>query len=383
MKHDVKIVIGANYGDEGKGLMSRYFTKQFESDNKYSVTVLHNGTAQRGHTADYEDGSRHVFHNFGAGAQDGGATFYASTFLVHPMDFCREIRELGFVPEVYCDPSCIVVTPVDMLTDHILEDWIAVKTGAREYGSCCYGSWGATDRATNRPDLAFTVFDFLHGSYSQKMNQLHDWAFARLNRYGIDMRLIPQWAPYLDVRTDRWNGMCNHFKTDLAKFFDHANRQTFETIWNAFDSVIFEGAQGLLLDKDAPTTWTTTSNTGLRNPAYLLDGRNDFEAEVCYVTRSYVTRHGDGPLPWEVDPPELGDNIFDRTNVFNPFQGKLRYAVAEWSVIEDAVSRDMSKYVGGNTKFHETLAITHCNERDVSGGDYRSYSPCEVEAKKK
>ena len=89
MQHNVKIVIGANYGDEGKGLMSRYFTKKFVNNGKHPITVFHNGTAQRGHTADYEDGSRHIFHNFGAGAKDGGATFYAASFLVHPRDFGR------------------------------------------------------------------------------------------------------------------------------------------------------------------------------------------------------------------------------------------------------------------------------------------------------
>ena len=40
MEHDVKIVIGANYGDEGKGLMSRYFAKNFLDEGKKLTSAL-------------------------------------------------------------------------------------------------------------------------------------------------------------------------------------------------------------------------------------------------------------------------------------------------------------------------------------------------------
>ena len=55
---DVKIVIGANYGDEGKGLMTRHFVKEAKTPE---IVIFHNGTAQRGHTVDYSDTFRHVY----------------------------------------------------------------------------------------------------------------------------------------------------------------------------------------------------------------------------------------------------------------------------------------------------------------------------------
>ena len=79
---DVKIVIGANYGDEGKGLMTRHFV--LDSKTK-PIVVFHNGTAQRGHTVDYNATHRHVFHHFGSGTGDGAPTYFAETFLIHPM----------------------------------------------------------------------------------------------------------------------------------------------------------------------------------------------------------------------------------------------------------------------------------------------------------
>ena len=84
---DVKIVIGANYGDEGKGLMTRHFVKEAKTP---AIVVFHNGTAQRGHTVDYSDTFRHVYHHFGSGTGDGAPTYFAESFLIHPMEFHRE-----------------------------------------------------------------------------------------------------------------------------------------------------------------------------------------------------------------------------------------------------------------------------------------------------
>ena len=375
MEHKVKIVIGANYGDEGKGLMSRYFTKQFKEDGRRPITVLHNGSAQRGHTADYEDGSRHVFHNFGAGAKDGSATYYASTFLAHPMDFYREVQELGYCPNVYADPRCVVVTPWDMLADHIIEDYIAVQSGAREYGSCGYGTWSATDRIRVRPVIAFTIHDYMTTDYRIIATTMKSWVEDRLKMFGINLDLVPHWKPHFDPESPQYRNTYANFYDDIRFFLKNVKLKHFDDLWKEADSFIFEGAQGLLLDKDRESIWTTTSKTGLFNPYMLLDKHRDFCAEVCYVSRAYVTRHGVGPLDFEVDKAELGDNIEDRTNVFNNFQGDLRYANLSKHYLRDAI---LSDYMLADERYDQTLALTHCNEHDTYGGNYRSYSPTEV-----
>ena len=62
---EVKVVVGANYGDEGKGLMTNYFAHKAIEQNKKCLNILFNGGAQRGHTVE-SDSFRHVFHAFGA-----------------------------------------------------------------------------------------------------------------------------------------------------------------------------------------------------------------------------------------------------------------------------------------------------------------------------
>ncbi len=376
MEHSVKIVIGANYGDEGKGLMSRYFTKQFVDDGKKPVTVFHNGSAQRGHTVDYEDGSRHVFHNFCAGTKEGGITFYDRTFMVHPMDFCRELKELNFLPPVYCDPQCIVVTPADMLTDHVIEDYIAVKSGAREYGSCGYGTWSTTDRIKERPDLAYTIIDMARGNYWKIADSMREWADSRIKTFNIELEAVPQWKRFFDRKDRAWELLWSRFQYDVYNFAQFVKFASFDSLWVHNDAIIFEGAQGLLLDKDRDDIWTTTSNTGIKNPYRLLHGRKDFRAEVCYVSRSYVTRHGDGPLPDEVEQQKIGDSLFDHTNVFNNFQGNLRYALISKPSVAAAIYQDFQ--VAEDGPFDLSIAYTHCNEHDIDGGTYRSCSKTEV-----
>ena len=60
---NVKVVIGANFGDEGKGLMTDYFAAQAVENKESCLVVLHNGGAQRGHTVVTPEGYRHVFHH--------------------------------------------------------------------------------------------------------------------------------------------------------------------------------------------------------------------------------------------------------------------------------------------------------------------------------
>lgn len=92
---NVKIVIGSNAGDESKGLVVNAFTKKMVADTmEKPIIIFHNGTAQRGHTVDYTNGLRHVYHHFGSGTMSNGRTFFSQSFLVHPMEYAREYNEL-------------------------------------------------------------------------------------------------------------------------------------------------------------------------------------------------------------------------------------------------------------------------------------------------
>ena len=84
---DIKIVIGAQYGDEGKGRTVDYFTR--ECKNGDMAVVLTNGGAQRGHTVVKGD-KRHIFHHFGSGTMNCADTIISEIFQVNPMVFSTE-----------------------------------------------------------------------------------------------------------------------------------------------------------------------------------------------------------------------------------------------------------------------------------------------------
>ena len=73
------VVIGANFGDEGKGLMTDFLSEP------EGVVVRFNGGAQAGHTVTEPGGTRHVFHHYGAGAFKGASTFLSRHFVSNPL----------------------------------------------------------------------------------------------------------------------------------------------------------------------------------------------------------------------------------------------------------------------------------------------------------
>ena len=138
----------------------------------------------------------------------------------------------------------------------------------------------------------------------------------------------------------------------------------------SYGSIIFEAGQGLLLDAENQTfaPHVSASRTGLHNPVRLLGKYGLALSEVVYVTRTYVTRHGAGPLPRECAKEVLNITGRDETNVENPWQGSLRYA-RHGSVEEflEPVKADLRELAEAGTKPDQagtkvSLMITHLNE---------------------
>lgn len=381
---DVKIIIGANYGDEGKGLVTRYFSNN--TDNP--IVILHNGTAQRGHTVDYDLNMRHVYHHFGSGTADGVPTFYASSFYIHPMEFHREREELinkGItVPIAFYDPLALVITPFDMLVDRATQAYIQWKYGEREYGSCAMGTWCATDRY---PLNLFTIEEWIDSinerGYNSNYHYLLQLSFNEcyniLCSRGIDLDKIPEYKKYFDKTKGRYSTIYFNFLCDLINFKQYSNRLTFDEVYDKYDSLIFENGQGLGLDKNVDDEWHTTSYTGLTNPLEMLQDKNDFNAEVCYVTRSYLTRHGIGYLEQEVNKNEINKDIYDLTNIHNEFQGSLRYGYLDDKEQQLRITKDWD-VVKNDNRFKKSMAITHCNEFEdlYQNANYVSYNPYSI-----
>lgn len=351
-----KIVIGANFGDEGKGLMTDYFASEAKKQNKSCLVVCHNGGSQRGHTVVSPSGLRHVFHHFGSGNYESADTYLSSEFIVNPITFNRELSELKTkesATKCYVDRNCRFTTPFDMMINQIVEEY----RGDGKHGSCGLGIFETIVRS--RTDMSYTVYEFSNMPICKMRIFLDNIATKylpyRLKQLGIE-NIPARWGEVLSGKNNIIENYINDFllMSDNVRFID-------SDIVDDYDYVIFEGAQGLLLDRNnlSYMPHLTPSNTGIKNPLDIISTRK-VDAEACYVSRTYMTRHGAGRFDTECKKSDINENIVDLTNIPNPYQDTIRYGMLMLNDLKDRIMSDL-----GSANVNKSIAITHLNEYGV------------------
>lgn len=328
------VVIGAGFGDEGKGLVTDFLAAPYGTDG---LVVRFNGGAQAGHTVQTPAGLRHVFHHVGSGALAGAATYLSRYFICNPLLLDKELpllASIGCHPSIYADPGCLVTTPYDMMLNQIAED----MRGDQRHGSCGQGI-GETIVRNMRPDFSFSLADIADASALRSKLKLiqTNWVPQRLAELAIND--IPEiWQQRLSS-----DGIIEYFCQTVTSFRSVVEIASLADI-AARRPVIFEGAQGLMLDQDKG--WfphVTRSNTGLKNAAILATEIGIDDLQVHYLTRAYATRHGAGPLAHEVDnKPYAG--IVDETNIPNAYQGTLRFGWLDVNLLSWFINEDLAAY---------------------------------------
>lgn len=352
----IKVVIGANFGDEGKGLMTDYFCHKSTLRGEKTLVVLHNGGAQRGHTVVTPDGNRHVFHHFGSGTLVGADTYLSEDFVLNPMIFRQEWEELESmkaIPKVYVNHTCRVTTPFDMILNQIIEE---SRDNAR-HGSCGMGIHETMIRdVCNYPiEMWFDSSDEAKRYY---LKEIRNYLSERLLDFGIN-KIPDNWKEIVnsDLLIENFISELNFMGGNISIRFDR--------FIEYYDCVAFENGQGLLLDQNNTAHYPhlTPSNTGIKNSLKIIaEMRCKPDIEVCYVTRTYLTRHGAGRLDGECDKQEINPDMQDLTNVPNPHQGTLRYAKLVEKSLEERILKDFEPARKYGAKL--SLAITHENEYD-------------------
>lgn len=384
---EIKIVYGANFGDEGKGLMTDYFCHNAIQTGNKVLVVLSNGGSQRGHTVVTPEGIRHVFHHFGSGTLVGADTFFPSHFIVNPMMFAEEY-EIAKDCKIYIDEQCLVSTPFDMIINQIVE----AARGDNKHGSCGLGIF----ETITRDEAAWKYLIDIDTRWIS-LNKSNEDIFKILTR--IQKEYIPRRLRELGVNEipAEWidiiynEDLINAYVRDLR--FMQSKCQTVSLdeeddvgTLRSYETIVFENGQGLLLDKDNKEYFPhlTPSKTGVHNPIeiinVLMDGveGEEINIELCGVTRTYITRHGAGRLDYECKKEDIGD-LVDLTNVPNPHQGSLRYGRIKLGELSNRLFKELmsiansmsglSKNIIKNNTYNiiNALAITHMNEVPVFG----------------
>lgn len=325
-KRTAYAVIGAGYGDEGKGLMTDYIASRGAD-----VVVRSNGGAQAGHTVVTPEDVRHVFHHFASGALAGVASHLSRHFVSNPLLFFGERTELegkGASLEITADPRGLVTTPWDMM----LNQFIEVRRGTARHGSCGVGFGEAIERSL-RPEYALTVGDLHSGTplRDRLWGIRSEWVGSRLEALGGGALDEAERRVVFD------DNILEAFAEDCAAFAEAVGSKQDRDLAG---TVVFEGAQGLMLDQDyGAFPHVTRSNTGVPNMARIAMEAGVDRIEATYMTRAYVTRHGAGPMA-HADEGVPFARIVDPTNVHNEWQGTIRAAPLDAGVLAAAVSHD-------------------------------------------
>lgn len=327
-------VVGANFGDEGKGLLTDFLCHRESA----SLVVRYNGGAQAGHTVVTPEGLRHVFSHFGSGTFLGVPTLLSRFVVVNPAVFHREFTDLemlgvGAKLHVYADLNCLVTTPIDMLVNQALED----SRGHQRHGSCGVGFNETIERSCD-PLYRLRFRDLREPDAI--LDRIHKyWLPTRLQALGLS----PTAVTYPDEMHEQFLSDIDHF----ANWVVGAEPSDLD-----LRCVVFEGAQGLCLSEDRKEFFPhlTRSHTGIRNVRLLCTENDIDDLTGYYVSRTYLTRHGAGPFPGEA----TGLDFEDATNLYGHFQGPLRYGNL------DPVSlhhRCFSDFGAGYR-----LVLTHCDQ---------------------
>jgi adenylosuccinate synthase len=338
-----QIVIGTNWGDEGKGSVTAKLAQRDPS----SLVVLCNGGPQRGHTVTGPDGLRHVFHHLGSATLGGTPTLFSRDFMVNPIFFQEEVKDLKAhgvrIPKVYAS-NPMVTFPQDMIYNQVTER-------SNKHGSCGMGIWATECRHAKKPYRLVDVAFLDLRQFSKEWKRVSAYYLERTS--DVEERFRDEYIALLrDV------GIMEHYWYDLQDMMEAVDISTDEQVFSRYSTVIFEMGQGLELDEDRVDNHPhiSGSRTGSKNAIAVLGGSRDVEA--FYVTRTYLTRHGNGPLDLETPREGISDRISDLTNEPNEWQGSIRYAPLDPVRMIGGIRNDLSPGVRQN------LVITHVDETD-------------------
>lgn len=369
----VTAVIGANYGDEGKGAVTNFLAR----DLKASAVIRFNGGSQAGHTVRTSAGKRHIFSSYGSGTFYNIPTFIANTCLYNPKDAYSEWKNLSTkiqnVPSLYVDRDTLVVTEWDVALNQFLER----GRGPERHGSCGKGIGETMLRKITPKAPKLYAGDILDPSKTYSfMRDMREWFKARLKE-----ELQKDSFKYLTEQEQHTLRHLLMYPTILGMevmtmpgYVVNAKIIPFQTAFsteNFGKNYVAEGAQGLLLDEDdldhqPHVTW---SKTGITNVVKFCKEHNLELSEVVYVTRPYLTRHGAGPMlaGHEVSPEFV---LWDKceTNVPNEYQGTLRYGDLDWGKLFERIAKDLQNKQDFNPKVK--LAVT-CSDQIFSLEEYR------------
>lgn len=296
-------IVGAQWGDEGKGKVVNYFSEKFEWIVRFS------GGANAGHTIYYK-GRKYVNHMLPSITPRSDSKGFLGAGMV--LDLEKLVDELnvlendfpGISSRFYIDLETFLVLPWHKEEDEIIENMRKKPIGTTRRGI----GPAYTDKVSREGIKLYYLFD--ERLLEERLDNIY---YLKKSQYGEKLKSNKD-----DVIEYLLNARNNLEKLKV----NYASAVEMGKVFRS-TSVLFEGAQGVLLDLDFGTYPFVTSSSCMAHGVSSV-GFSTFELDEVYgVLKAYTTRVGEGPFPTEIFGDEAS-KIRKLGNEFGATTGRPR-----------------------------------------------------------
>ena len=301
------VIVGAQWGDEGKGKIVDVLSEH------YSVVARYAGGHNAGHTVTIR-GKKFILQLIPCGIlRPGSKAVIGNGVVLDPFALMKEVktlREAGIQVDgnLFVSNRAQVILPYHRMIELASENApgrVKIGTTSRGIGPAYEDKMGR--RGLRVVDMLDPVLMRTHieNACKEKNTIVH----ALYNSEPLDAAEI--YREYAKVAEE-----VRPFVVDTAKLLNDAIK--------GGESIMFEGAQGTMLDIDHGTYPFVTSSSATSGGAVIGTGVPPTAiSTVIGVTKAYCTRVGEGPFPTELHGPE-GDDLRKRGNEFGAVTGRPR-----------------------------------------------------------
>ena len=278
------VVIGAQWGDEGKGKIIDILTENADA------VVRFQGGHNAGHTL-VIDGDKTVLHLIPSGIFNDAKCIIGNGVVLHLPTLIKEIEYLeskgiDIHSKLMISSQCPLILPSHILIDEARER----SLGKKSIGTTGRGIGPVyEDKVARRVVHVMDLFDEdLFRSKLSSLIEYHNFILKELfGAEGVDAEeVLKDWMDQFDK--------IRNLVVDSSKTVNEFRASN--------SNILFEGAQGSMLDIDQGTYPFVTSSSTLSGASSLGSGIGPLDIDgVLGITKAYATRVGSGPFPTEID----------------------------------------------------------------------------------
>jgi len=303
----VDLLLGLQWGDEGKGKIVDVLTKN------YNIIARFQGGPNAGHTLEF-DGIKHVLRTIPSGIfHEKSINVIGNGVVIDPVVFVKELEgldkyDIDYVSKLIISRKAHLILPTHRLLDAASE----ASKGKAKIGSTLKGIGPTYMDKTGRNGIR--VGDLELETFKQKYKSLAKKHVAMINFYNVDIQFDLD-----EMEVEFFESLEKLKKLTFIDSEEYLNQAI-----KSEKTILAEGAQGSLLDIDFGTyPFVTSSNTTAAGACTGLGVAPGKIKEVYGIFKAYTTRVGSGPFPTELFD-DVGAKMAKVGHEFGAVTGRAR-----------------------------------------------------------